>query len=884
MEEPSTSGVREESTGIYRITERKATRKRKSKEFKHIEAEQKKRRVPSSEKTEDDSYSCSHGKRKPKRKRKRDRKQKTRSGEKEPFSLVSGDTRGEKKKAKEQKRRSGEQEPLSLVSVDRRGEKKKAKALIKFPKQKKFSKGSAKGTPRTGTAFPLSKKRRKERKLQEDSRESLSKHKKKKQRGKHDAGFQEKKFSKGSAKGTPRTGTAFPLSKKRRKERKPKTNKEPDTRILSKLWTQKNKRKRAEGELAITTRIDRIIPKQNNTIEEVDASFYSLKRTKENSKLVEKQLNHRYKTMEVKRTEGNSISYIMDCKSQEDLESFMEDYSSGRLHGMMESTFLYNELLNDIGAIYISLETSIDYEEYLLCEEELALMADANVHQLDSRDQNTSAGNIFTGLDLQQMSHETIVELNEKLQSEINKTKIHNNVLEQSTSKAASDKTLLKGMSRQQDKTDELKSLLDDIIAMKGEQQKMKKNDNNLICNFNELFRKAGAIINEADISLEMKQNLMMTFRKFIPLDTKKAGDPDAKLVIDGDVFMEYVENTVHDVEISVESKQEIITQFRGFVDAKVGKTTVVTSLAAKHDDLLKRINDIESDANLPKELIEIYSQLRDVEKGKPVPDTIRSLSRRGKKPGEVLNPRGLTINQNEHILVSDYRYEDSDDEDSEQPGSVKTVTADTAQILTSVTVHGLPHRFSPWDTKMADNGDYYTADRGNKCIVVSDAKSKVKQIIAMGKLKRPTGVFVDKDRNVFIADYDADCVIKCNGDGDIISSQQLSKPWSLTMNSKYQLIVSCRGDENCIYVLDSNLEILNQFGSDHLVQPWGVTVDNADNIYVADDRKIVKFDRQGEYQETVTEDVNPYDIAVFTDGRIVCSDVIDSTVKVIYK
>ncbi|XP_070550426.1 tripartite motif-containing protein 2-like [Ptychodera flava] len=183
----------------------------------------------------------------------------------------------------------------------------------------------------------------------------------------------------------------------------------------------------------------------------------------------------------------------------------------------------------------------------------------------------------------------------------------------------------------------------------------------------------------------------------------------------------------------------------------------------------------------------------------------------------------------------------------------------------------------------MADNGDYYTADSVNKCIVVSDAKSEVKQIIAMGKLKYPTGVFVDKDRNVFIADYSAHCVIKCNGDGDIISRRQLSKPYSLTMNSKYQLIVSCDGDVKCIYVLDSNLEILNQFGSDHLEYPWGVTVDNADNIYVADDTgKIVKFDRQGEYQETVTVDGDPVYIAVFTDGRIVYSD--DFTVKVIYK
>ncbi|XP_070550327.1 tripartite motif-containing protein 2-like isoform X1 [Ptychodera flava] len=337
---------------------------------------------------------------------------------------------------------------------------------------------------------------------------------------------------------------------------------------------------------------------------------------------------------------------------------------------------------------------------------------------------------------------------------------------------------------------------------------------------------------------------------------------------------MEYVENTIHDFEISTKGKQDIIEQFSKLVREKSGKKTAKASLTAKQEDLQERIQAIVDDADIPDEQKEVYHQLRQVETGTPLSNTVRVLlSRDGKKSsGEVFNPWGLTINKNGHVLVCDYVH-----------GSVKTVTADTAQILTSVTVHGLPHNFKPYDTAMADNGDYYTADRGNQCIVVSDAKSEVKQIIAMGKLKYPTGVFVDKDRNVFIADYDADCVIKCNGDGDIISRRQLSKPWSLTMNSKYQLIVSCP-DVKCIYVLDSNLEILNQFGSDHLVYPCGVTVDNADNIYVTDGRKIVKFDRQGEYQETVTVDGYPYYIAVFTDGRIVYSDRSDFTVKVIYK
>ncbi|XP_070580906.1 uncharacterized protein [Ptychodera flava] len=281
----------------------------------------------------------------------------------------------------------------------------------------------------------------------------------------------------------------------------------------------------------------------------------------------------------------------------------------------------------------------------------------------------------------------------------------------------------------------------------------------------------------------------------------------------------------------------------------------------------------------LTGEIDELGVAMGRLQQGVPPRDTVRKLSRRGKEPGEVWYPWGLSVNPNDHVSVCDYG-----DSDSEEPGSVKTITADTAQIQTSVAVHGLPKPFRPRDTKMADNGDYYTADEGNECIVVSDAKSKVKKLITVDKMEIPTGVFVDKDRNVYITDCNADRLIKCNGDKDVITSQQLSGPYSVTMNSKNQLIVSCRGDENCICVLDSDLEILNKFGSDHLESPWGVAVDDADNIFVSDTGKIVRFDSQGEYQEIVTRDVAPYNIAVFNDGRIVCSDYNDNSVKVIYK
>ncbi|XP_070551611.1 uncharacterized protein [Ptychodera flava] len=630
-------------------------------------------------------------------------------------------------------------------------------------------------------------------------------------------------------------------------------------RWLQQCW-RKVKPKRHPRQIEVKVRPDGVIPEKGRKVRDVCAALDSSHRTKENAVLVGKQLDQRHDGMSLNNIGEGCISYIMDCQSSEALESLMRDYSSGSLHRMVKSTFLSESLLDEIGALYLSLGTSIDYEEYLLCKEELA-----------------NSG----GEDIYQLSVEAIEEMNKEVESDVLRKRAAVTMEQVKTREKARDRDILRGVSddRERGRTSELDELINEGIQIKKELQELNTTHSEPVFDRQEFVRKTGAIVDETAIPLDMKQELMMAFLKSLPLDPDKTGKPGQQLVIEGDFLMEYVENVVHDFDIPTKRKQDMIEQFRKLVREKSAKATAKESLHAKQESLQERIQAIVDDADIPDEQKEVYHQLRQVERGTPLSNTVRVLlSRDGKKSsGEVFNPWGLTINQNGHVLVCDYGRRD-------KPGSVKTVTADTAQILTSVTVHGLPHNFKPRDTKMADNGDYYTADVGNKCIVVSDAKSEVKQIIAMGKLKYPTGVFVDKDRNVFIADYSADCVIKCNGDGDIISSQQLSKPYSLTMNSKYQLIVSCHGGENCIYVLDSNLEILNQFGSDHLVEPYGVTVDNADNIYVADCRKIVKFDRQGEYQETVTVDGYPYYIAVFTDGRIVYSDYSDYTVKVIYK
>ncbi|XP_070551650.1 uncharacterized protein [Ptychodera flava] len=647
---------------------------------------------------------------------------------------------------------------------------------------------------------------------------------------------------------------------------------------VDRMRAEKGKRKRHSNEIELKVKPDGIIPGEGNTVRDVDRAFYSNRRTKENADKFGKHLDHCNEDMELTEIGDSSISYIMTCRSLEALESLMDSYRNESLQWTVTSTFVSDQLLRDIGAIYLSLGVTIDYEEYYLCREELE-DADADTVGVDFKEQRTSADNSSTDVTaLQQKKKlEEIESMNDKMDREIKAKQISNSVEQRRKREKVKNRDILRAMENEEKRDCDAKidELMSEWIDIKKDLKDVSETQSGLVFTRRQLIQKAGAIIHEVDIPLEIKQELLLVFQKFLPAGPEKTTEPDPKLVIEGSVLMDYVENTVHDTDIPTERKQEIIQRFSDLIKDESKKMTVKDRLTAQQVKLQERANAVVHDANIPDQLKETYVNWRRVERGTPLSNTVRVLlSRDGKKSsGEVINPYGLTINQNGHVLVCDIGH-----------GSVKTVTADTAQILTSVTVHGLPHIFQPTDTKMADNGDYYTADIGNKCIVVSDAKSEVKQIIAMGKLKCPTGVFVDKDRNVFIADYSADCVIKCNGDGDIISSQQLSKPWSLTMNSKYQLIVSCQGDVKCIYVLDSNLEILNQFGSDHLVNPWGVTVDNADNIYVADNRKIVKFDRQGEYQETVTVDVDPWYIAVFTDGRIVYSDYSDSTVKVIYK
>ncbi|XP_070551628.1 uncharacterized protein [Ptychodera flava] len=268
--------------------------------------------------------------------------------------------------------------------------------------------------------------------------------------------------------------------------------------------------------------------------------------------------------------------------------------------------------------------------------------------------------------------------MNEKMESDIKGMKASVTIGQANTRQKARDRDILRAMSVEQEREriSELDELMNEWINIQTELQQLNASHSELVFDRQEFVRNTGAIIDEVDIPLEIKQELMVAFQKFLPFGPDKSRKPDQKLVIEGDVLMEYVENIVHDFDIPTKRKQDVIEGFRKLVKAKSGKTAAKASLAAKQESLQERIQAIVDDADIPDEQKKVYQQLRQVERGKLLSNTVRVLlSRDGKESsGEIFNPYGLTINQNGHVVVCDRGVDN-------QPGSVKTVKADTAQI-----------------------------------------------------------------------------------------------------------------------------------------------------------------------------------------------------------
>ena len=118
------------------------------------------------------------------------------------------------------------------------------------------------------------------------------------------------------------------------------------------------------------------------------------------------------------------------------------------------------------------------------------------------------------------------------------------------------------------------------------------------------------------------------------------------------------------------------------------------------------------------------------------------------------------------------------------------------------------------------------------------------------------------------------------------IDNKVLSSPWGVTVNNSNEIFVSDM-DNNRILVLSEGGKFIRSFGEKLLDEPTGISIDSNGRIYVVNraSNKILLFNPNGEYISTVNIDgslKNPRGICLDSRGNLVVCDSGNKCVRIV--
>ncbi|XP_070551625.1 uncharacterized protein [Ptychodera flava] len=277
------------------------------------------------------------------------------------------------------------------------------------------------------------------------------------------------------------------------------------------------------------------VPEDDKHMDEVQRDFFRHERTHGNSLAYMRRLMYIHPELSGDDVGEGSLIFRVKCGSSAAAKALWAAYGSGRLDKMADDTFLTLDLMDDIGARCLSLETLIDYADYISCldyfrEKEMRL--------------STERGMSYEEIDLDTLKERKLHLISEKkiveMQNDISRV--------QSTDKTWIRRGLLSDHVREQD-----------------------------------IFEREIAAISEE--LCDMKYSIK------VPTGNEK-------------------------LEELLEWQTSRLAKLKAMYSTHTG------------------------------EIDELQVAMGRLHKDRPLNVTIRRLSRSGEKPGEVLRPRGLTINR----------------------------------------------------------------------------------------------------------------------------------------------------------------------------------------------------------------------------------------------
>lgn len=113
-------------------------------------------------------------------------------------------------------------------------------------------------------------------------------------------------------------------------------------------------------------------------------------------------------------------------------------------------------------------------------------------------------------------------------------------------------------------------------------------------------------------------------------------------------------------------------------------------------------------------------------------------------------------------------------------------------------------------------DGQMFILDTGNKRVGMYDLTQKVLQWLPIEGLRKPTGIFVDSERNLYIADYGAECVYKFDQEGKMLLQIDRPDSYLFSESSRYKPKNVAVTTGGTIYVVgEGSYEGIMQFNSE---------------------------------------------------------------------
>ncbi|XP_070549383.1 uncharacterized protein [Ptychodera flava] len=382
-----------------------------------------------------------------------------------------------------------------------------------------------------------------------------------------------------------------------------------------------------QGRVGVRLHVKGGAPENDKPMCEVENDLFAHASTKSNARHYMNKVTGIHNELHGDDIEEGSLNFVIRCGSSDAADALWNAYSSGRLDRMADKTFLSIPLLDDIGARMLSLETFIDYQEYLQCKQDITerdeaenapdintLINEKNIMNCDVDERKVTA--ITRDQDLIHKQHakdrlnSIYTDENEVFEATVN------TILNRRLSMKKGKRDLVSSESQQME-NNKLTAQIDTLkIESAGVREKNDLKRENLQGQLDEVYREMSFIEEQKTLSME-KPTTTLDHLEMNLLFLEDADDLQRKQITD------QIDEVCSEVA-SIEKKY----------------SPEIKRLTEQKEQLTENMSLINKKIAQSEDIDKLITNIVNINKGCPLKDTVRRLSREGEEPGEVCHPR----------------------------------------------------------------------------------------------------------------------------------------------------------------------------------------------------------------------------------------------------